>query len=194
MVWHSGLERDKSVLTLFIVGLLQFWIETELRFSQRCSTGFSLLVIWWWWHFGFHSVALLRRACCSLPALVAQNTSLLQGFYSSQLSSLMLVNITMLIWLRNVAFILRQLFFFAQGGEWTWQGVVRGVGELFGPVGDRLRALSHCHCLVLSNGPASSYSVTSDLWTLDRLKIGVLVFSQVNPVALLSSRPIRERG
>lgn len=50
----------KGQVTLYIVGLLLSWIEMELRLSRRCSTGFSLLVIWWCWHFGSHSVA-----CCA---------------------------------------------------------------------------------------------------------------------------------
>lgn len=108
-IWSSnGQVADYMVYHLF--ASIMNW-NTVLTQSQMCLTGFSLYVIWSCWHFSSHSVALLHHAFCSLPALVAQKTSVLQGLYISKLSLFMLVNITMLIWWRNVALIFCQLFF-----------------------------------------------------------------------------------
>lgn len=121
----------KGQVTLYIADLLFSWMEMVLQQSLRRSAGFSILVIWWCWHFGSHSVAFLRCAFCPLPALKAQNTFLLQGLYITELSSLKLVNITMLIWLRNVALILRQ-FLFPEGGNECSKKLLEERGSCLG--------------------------------------------------------------
>lgn len=163
------------------------WLATFLR----CSTGFSLLVIWWCWRFGSHSVALLLSAFCSLPALKAQNIFLLRGLYIIELSSLMLVNITTLIWLRNVALILCQLLFFPKEGNECSEESLEERGSCLS-LSETDRGHFHIAAMVPTAAPASICSHCLDLWTLVHLKRRVLIFPQVNPVALISSGPIME--